>query len=152
MRTHWLHMLYDYWYEKYTPYLDYSDLWPDQLYKYFNGIMLGESIESDYLKWNSEKHILIPKYDITRSLVPPVKHQYVTMQQDDTQDDTLLKITSQSCNGFLTYKVRSEELIYITFIYYVLSTLVIYPEYLDPENFYFHWYSRKKRNACIIIF
>ena len=29
MRTYWLQMLDDYWYEKDTPYSDYYDLWPD---------------------------------------------------------------------------------------------------------------------------
>ena len=42
-------MLDDYWDEKYTPYSDDYCSWPDWLYKYFNELPLGESIESAYL-------------------------------------------------------------------------------------------------------
>ena len=51
MQSYWMQMLDDYWDEKYTPHSDDYDLWPDYLYKHFNGIPLGEAIESDYLAW-----------------------------------------------------------------------------------------------------
>ena len=62
------------------------------------------------------------------SLVPHVKHYFLTMKEDDT----IFKITSQPCNGIVTFKVTSEELLYITFIHSVLSTIVLYLEDLDP--------------------
>ena len=45
MRTDWLHMLYNYWNEKYIPYSDDSNFLPDWLYKIFNELLLGEAIE-----------------------------------------------------------------------------------------------------------
>ena len=82
------------------------------------------------------------------SLVALVKHCFLTMEEDDT----LFKITCQCCNGFLTCKGRSAELIYITFLRSESYTIVLYPEDLDPEIFYFKWPARKKCNACIIFF
>ena len=78
-------MLDEYWDEKYTPYWDDFYFCPDWLYQYFNEIPLGESIESAYLKWKSEQHILTPKYDILRSLAPLVNHYSVTLEEDDNQ-------------------------------------------------------------------
>ena len=69
-------------------------LWPDWLYKYPIELPLGESIESDYLTWNSEQHRLTPTYDILRSLVNPVKQYFVTMEEDEFQ----FKINCQRCN------------------------------------------------------
>ena len=66
MRTYWLHMLYDYCYEKDTPYSYNYDFWPDWLYQYFNEMPLGEAIESAYLTWKLGQHILEPKYHIMR--------------------------------------------------------------------------------------
>ena len=68
------------------------------------------------------------------------------------EDDNIFKITCQRCNGFVTCECRSGELICITFLHYVFSALWLYTEELDPENFYFEWPSRKKFNACTIIF
>ena len=51
------------------------------------------------------------------------------------EDDTLLKITCQHCNGFVTYKGKSGELLYIIFLHVGFSTLKPYPEELDPEYF-----------------
>ena len=53
IRIDQLHMLDEYWHEKDTPYSDYVDLWPSWLFKYYNELTLGESIESDYLTWKS---------------------------------------------------------------------------------------------------
>ena len=75
-----------------------------------------------------------------RSLVPLVKHYLVTMQENDNK----LKIICQCCNGFVTCKVSNVELLYITFLHAGWSTLGIYPENIDPENFYFQWPPRKK--------
>ena len=83
---------------------------------------------------------MTPKYDIMLSLVPLVKHYFVTMEEDDT----LFKITCQRCNGFVTCKGRIGKLLYITFMHAGFSTFVIYPEDLDPENFYFQWPARIK--------
>ena len=47
------------------------------------------------------------------------------------------KITCQHCNGFVTFSVRSGELIYITFSHDELYTIGLYPEELVPENFNF---------------
>ena len=66
------------------------------------------------------------------SLVPLVKHYFVTMEKDDN----LLKNTCQPFKGFLTCKGRSGELPYINFLHTGLSTLGLYPEELNPENFY----------------
>ena len=96
-------------------------------------MLLCEYIESVYLTWKSEQHSLKLKYDILRSLVTLVEHYFVTMEEDDT----LFKITYQIFNGFVTFKGRSGELIYITFLHARLYTLVPYPEELDPEIFYF---------------
>ena len=76
---------------------------PKWLFQYYNDLPLGESIESAYLMWKSEQHRLTPKYDIMRSLVPLVKHYFVTMEEDDSQ----LKITCQRCDGFVTCKGES---------------------------------------------
>ena len=62
------------------------------------------AIESAYLMWELEQHILIPKYDILRSLFPLVKHYFMTTEVDDIQ----FIITCQRCNYFVTCKVRSE--------------------------------------------
>ena len=67
------------------------------------------------------------------SLVPLVKHYFVTMEEDDNQ----FKITCQFCNGFVTCKGSSGELIYITFLRAGLTVLGQYPEGLDPEIFHF---------------
>ena len=67
------------------------------------------------------------------SLVPLVKHYFVTMEEYDN----LFKITCQRYYVFVTYKVSSGALLYITFLCAVLSTIVLYPEELDPEIFYF---------------
>ena len=53
-------------------------------------------------------------------------------------------MTCQRLNGFLTCKVGSVELLYITFLHAGLSTLGLYPEDLDSEIFYFQWPARTK--------
>ena len=83
-----------------------------------------------------------------RSLVPPIKNYLVTMEEDHT----LFKIICHRCNGFVTCKGSSGELLYITFIRSGFSTIVLYPEELDPEMFYFQWHIRKKCNSCTRIF
>ena len=60
------------------------------------------------------------------------------------EDDNLFKITCQLCNGFVTCKGRSGELLYINFINYGLSTIGLYTEDIDPENFHFQWPARTK--------
>ena len=55
------------------------------------------------------------------------------------KDDNQFKITLQWCNCVSTCKGISVELIYNIFIHAGLSTLELYPEDLDPENFYFQW-------------
>ena len=94
MRIDWLHMLDEYWYEIDTPHSDDFDFCSNWLFQYYNELLLGEAIESDYLTWKQEQHILTPKYDILSSLVPLVKHYFVTMEKDDIQ----FKITCQRCN------------------------------------------------------
>ena len=92
-------MLDEYWDEKDTPYINDSYFWPDRLYEYFNEIPLGESIESDDLTWNTEQHILIPKYYILRSFVPLVKRYFVTIDEDEN----IFKIRCKLCNGFVIW-------------------------------------------------
>ena len=133
MRKYCTHTLDEYWDKKDTPYSDGCDFWPYWLCKYFNKLRLGGAIESAYLIWKSEQHRLTPKYDIMRSLFPLVKNYFVTMEEDDT----LFKITCQHCNGYVTCKIMSVELLCTTFIHAGLSTILMYPEELDPENFYF---------------
>ena len=60
------------------------------------------------------------------------------------EDDTLFKIFCQRCNSFVTCKGSSGELLYIAFLHDLLSTIALYPEELDPENFYFQWPDRTK--------
>ena len=60
------------------------------------------------------------------------------------EDDNQLKITCKHCNGFVTCSGRSGELIYINFIHYSMSTIVLYPGEIVPENDYFQWTSRAK--------
>ena len=79
------------------------------LFQYYDELHLVESIESAYLKWKLEQHILTPKYDILGSLVPLVKHYNVALEKNDNQ----FKITCQFCNGFVTCSGISRELIYI---------------------------------------
>ena len=74
--------------------------------------------------WSLEQHILTPKYYILRSLVPNVKHYFMTMEEDGNQ----FKIICQCCTVVVTCSGRSGELLYITFIRSIMSTLVIYPE------------------------
>ena len=76
MRSDWLHMLDDYWDEKYTPYSDDDCFWPDWLYQYVNELPIGEAIKSAYITYNSEQNRLTPKYEIMRSLVTLVKHYF----------------------------------------------------------------------------
>ena len=68
-----------------TPYSYYFDFWPDWLYQYFNELTLGESIESNYITWNPEQHILTPKYDIMSSFGPLVNHYYVDLKDNDIE-------------------------------------------------------------------
>ena len=96
MRTYWLQVLDDSWDGKDASYSDDYCFWPDWLHQYFNELPLGESIESAYLVWKSEQHILTPKYKILCSLVPLLKHHLVTMYEDDN----IFKITGQHCSGF----------------------------------------------------
>ena len=56
---------------------------PQWLFQYYNELPLGGSIESAYLMWKSEQHRLTPKYDILSSLVPLIKHYYVTLEEYD---------------------------------------------------------------------
>ena len=85
---------------------------------------IGEYIESDYLTWKSEQHILTPKYDILRLFVPLLKKYHVT-EEDDC--DKPFKITCESCNGFVRCSGKSGELLYITFLYEGMSNLGLYP-------------------------
>ena len=72
--------------------------------------------------------------------MPLVKHYFVTTEEDDNQ----FKITCQRFKCFVTCKVRIGELLYINFLRAELSTLVLYPEDIDTENFYFQWHARTK--------
>ena len=60
------------------------------------------------------------------------------------EDDNTFKTTCQFCNGFVTCSGRSEELLYITFLRYGISTLGLYPEELVPENYDLWWPVRSK--------
>ena len=93
----------EYWDEEDTPYSDNFYFWPDLLHQYFNKLLLGKEIKSAYITWNSEQHRLTTKYEIICSLLPLVKHYFVTMEEDYIQ----FKITYQLCNGFSTCKGRS---------------------------------------------
>ena len=45
---------------------------------------------------------------------------------------------------FLICKSRSKEIIYINFLHSGLSTLGLYHEEIEPENFYSQWPARTK--------
>ena len=59
----------------------------------------NEVYSSAYLIFKSEQHILTCKYGILRSLLPLVKHYFMTMEEDYNQ----LKITCQRFNVFVTF-------------------------------------------------
>ena len=107
MRTYWLYILDEYWEEKDTPYSEDFYFRPEWLFKYFGELKLCESVESAYLMWKSEQHILTPKYDILSSLMPRVNHYFVTMEEDGNQ----FKIIFQFCNGFVTCKGKSVKIL-----------------------------------------
>ena len=94
---------------------------------------LVESIESNYLTWESEQRILTPKSYILNSLVPPAKHYNETLEEDVKK----IKITCQSCNGFITCPGRNVELLYINFLRDGMSTIGIYPDDLVRRFFPF---------------
>ena len=77
--------------------------------------------------------------------MPLVKYYSVTIEEYYN----IFKIIYQRYNLFLTCKGCNGEIIYITFIHDVFSTLGLNPEELDPEIFCFQWPSIKKCNACI---
>ena len=98
------------------------------MYKYFNELLLGESIESAYVMLNSEQHRLTPRYDIMRSLVPFVKHYFVTMKEDDT----LFKFTCKIFNSLQHVKVGVENysilpvyMLDFLLLYYILKILIL---------------------------
>ena len=99
MQTDQVHMLYEYWDEKDTPYSDDYYFQPDWLYQYLNKMPLSDAIESNYLSWKSDQHRLTPIYEILHSLVPLLKYYSVTMQEDDNQ----FKKTCKCSNGFVIY-------------------------------------------------
>ena len=59
-------------------------------------------------------------------------------------NDNLFKITCQRCSFFVTCKYRSGELLLTTFIHDGLSNIGLYPEFIDPENFFLQWIDRTK--------
>ena len=77
------------------------------MFQYYNKLRLGEFVEIYYLTGKLEQHRLTPKYNILRSLLPLVKQYFVTMEGGDNQ----FKITGQCCNGFVTCRGRSGELV-----------------------------------------
>ena len=79
------------------------------------------------------------------SLVPLVKHYFVTMEEDDNQ----FKITCQSSNGFVTCSGSSGELLYIEFLHYGMCTIGIYPEDIVSEISTFSGFPETKFNTCI---
>ena len=56
MGTYLIQMLYEYWDELDTPYSGGFYFCPERLFQYYNGLPLGENIESAYLIWKSEQH------------------------------------------------------------------------------------------------
>ena len=94
-------MLYGFWGEIDTPYSDYFYSWSEWLFQYYNELPLYEDIESTYLMWKSEQYRIIPKYYILSSLLPLVKHYFVTLEDDDNK----FKINCQHSNGFVTCSV-----------------------------------------------
>ena len=58
--------------------------------------------------------------------------------------DKPLNMTYQYCNAFVIFSDSSAEILYINFIHSDESTIGLYPEYLDTENFYFQWPGRTK--------
>ena len=49
MRKEWLQMLDEFWYKRDTNYSDYSDFWPQCLFKYYYELPSCEATESVYL-------------------------------------------------------------------------------------------------------
>ena len=103
IQIEWMQTIDKYWYKGDTHYSVRFDLWPEWLFKYYDELPLGESIESADLMWNPEQHRLTPKYYIMRALVTLVKHYHVNFYNHNKK----FKITYQCCNGFVTCSVRS---------------------------------------------
>ena len=59
------------------------------------------------------------------------------------EDDNKFKITCQRWNGFVTCSGWGGELLYISFLRDEISTLLIHPEEIVIENYYFQWPVRK---------
>ena len=109
---------------------------------------LCEAIESAYLKWKSEQHRPKPKYDSMCSLATLVKNDFLTTEENDNQ----LKITCQHYNCFVTCTVRSVEILYITCIHSRLPNIGLYPEEIDPENFFFVAFLKKNATYVSEVF
>ena len=65
--------------------------------------------------------------------MPLVKHYHVTYVGDD---DKPLKITFQNFDGFIRCSGKSGKLLYITILHSGISTLGLYPEYINPQIFF----------------
>ena len=88
---------------------------------------------NQFFTLKSEQQRLTPKYDILCYLVPLVKQYFVTVEEVYNQ----FKIACQYCSYFLTCKGCCVELLYITFLRAVFSTLGLFPGDIYLETFYF---------------
>ena len=68
------------------------------------------------------------------SFVTLVKYYHVTYVDDDNKP---FKINCQICNDFLTCAGKSGDILYIAFLHAGMSTIGIYPEDINTENFFF---------------
>ena len=55
------------------------------MFQYYGELSIGKYIESSYLMWKSEQHILTPKYEIFHSFVPEINHYRVTCVDYDNK-------------------------------------------------------------------
>ena len=104
MRTEFPKIIDEHWNEGDTTYSSSSGLYTQWSFQYFNELTIDEYIESFYLTWNIEQHILTPRYYILSSFVPLAKHYHVTEEDDD---DKPFKITFQYCKDGLQTNMSS---------------------------------------------
>ena len=68
------------------------------------------------------------------SFITLVKHYHVTYVHEENK---LLKINCQYCNGYVSLVRKSGKILSINFLHEGMSTIVLYPEGINPQNLFF---------------
>ena len=77
------------------------------------------------------------------------KYYHVTLVNDYEKP---FRITCKNCHGCVNCSGKVEEILYITFINSGMTSITLYPEYNDPDNLFFQWNGRRKRQQIYQIF